>query len=119
MFTWRKGRPTEKWRSPGQIAVHRRMVELSRRVGASNRSHILQYDTRPGSTEESALYGSAEEIISRLGELHAAGVTQVLINSGGDRSIESLRRFANEVMPAMVEAEVPKTAPHAPLTPMP
>lgn len=102
-----------------QIAVHRRMVELSRRVGAWNRSHILQYDTTPGSTEESALYGSAEEIISRFGELHAGGVTQVLINSGGDRSIESLRRFANEVMPAMVEAEVPKTAPHAPLTPMP
>ena len=31
-----------------QIAVHRRMVELSQRVGASNRSHILQYDTAPG-----------------------------------------------------------------------
>ena len=87
-----------------QIAVHRRMVELSQRVGVSNRSHILQYDTAPGSTEESALYGSAEEIISRLGELRAAGVTQVLINSGGDRPIESLRRFANEVMPAMIGA---------------
>ena len=85
-----------------QIAVHRRMVELSRRIGASNRSHILQYDTAPGSTEESALYGSAQEIISRLGELHAAGVTQVLVNSGGDKPIESLRRFAKEVMPAMV-----------------
>jgi alkanesulfonate monooxygenase SsuD/methylene tetrahydromethanopterin reductase-like flavin-dependent oxidoreductase (luciferase family) len=87
-----------------QIAVHRRMVELSRRVGASNRSHILQYDTAPGSTEESALYGSAEEIISRLEELRKAGVTQVLMNSGGERPIESLRRFAKEVMPAMVAA---------------
>src|SRR5215467_16089169 len=76
----------------------------SQRVGASNGSHILQYDTAPGSTEESALYGSAEEIIARLGELHAAGVTQVLINSGGVRPIESLRRFARRVMPAMVEA---------------
>jgi len=87
-----------------QIAVHRRMVELSQRVGTPNRSHILQYDTAPGRTEESALYGSSEEIISRLGELRAAGVTQVLINSGGDRPIESLRRFAKQVMPAMVEA---------------
>jgi len=80
------------------------MVELSRRTATSNRSHILQYDTRPGSTEESALYGSAEEIISGLGELHAVGVTQVLINSGGERPIESLRRFAKDVMPAMVAA---------------
>jgi hypothetical protein len=80
------------------------MVQLSRRADASNRSHILQYDTAPGSTEESALYGSAEEIISRLGELRAAGVAQVLINSGGAKPIESLRRFARLVMPAMVEA---------------
>ena len=87
-----------------QIEAHRRMVELSQRAGAPNRSHILQYDTRPGSTEENALYGSAEEIISRLGELRAAGVTQVLINSGGAKPIESLRRFARQVMPAMVEA---------------
>ena len=87
-----------------QIAVHRRMVQLSQRVGVSNRSHILQYDTAPGSTEESALFGSPEEIISRLSDLRAAGATQVLINSGGDRPIESLRRFANEVMPAMIGA---------------
>jgi alkanesulfonate monooxygenase SsuD/methylene tetrahydromethanopterin reductase-like flavin-dependent oxidoreductase (luciferase family) len=87
-----------------QIAVHRRMVKLSRRADASNRSHILQYDTKPGGTEESALYGSVEEIISRLGELQAAGVAQVLINSGGEKPIESLRRFAGRVMPAMVEA---------------
>jgi len=87
-----------------QVAIHRRMVELSRRGDASSGSHILQYDTAPGSTEESALYGSAEVIISRLCELHAAGVTQVLINSGGVKPIESLRRFARQVMPAMVEA---------------
>jgi len=87
-----------------QIAIHRSMVELSQRAGASNRSHILQYDTAPGSTEESALYGPAEEIIARLGELRAAGVTQVLINGGGAKPIEGLRRFARQVMPAMVEA---------------
>jgi alkanesulfonate monooxygenase SsuD/methylene tetrahydromethanopterin reductase-like flavin-dependent oxidoreductase (luciferase family) len=87
-----------------QVAVHRRMVALSRRDDASNRSHILQYDTTPGSTEENALFGSAEEIIARLGELREAGVSQVLINSGGERPIESLRRFARQVMPAMAEA---------------
>ena len=86
-----------------QIAVHRRMVELSQRADASNRSHILQYDTTPGSTEESALYGSAEETVARLRELHAAGVTQVLINGGGEKPIESLRRFAKQVMPELAE----------------
>jgi alkanesulfonate monooxygenase SsuD/methylene tetrahydromethanopterin reductase-like flavin-dependent oxidoreductase (luciferase family) len=87
-----------------QIAIHRRMVELSHQSDASNRSHILQYDTAPGSTEERALYGSAEAIVSGLGELHAAGVTQVLINNGGEKPIESLRRFARQVMPVMVAA---------------
>jgi len=87
-----------------QIAVHRRMVELSQRADAAGGSHILQYDTAPGSTEESALYGSAEDIVSRLRELQAAGVTQVLINSGGEKPIESLRRFAEHVMPAMIDA---------------
>jgi len=87
-----------------QIAVHRRMVELSQRADASNRSHILQYDIAPGSTEENVLYDSAEEIISRLDELRVAGVGQVLINSGGEKPIESLRRFAKQVIPAMVEA---------------
>jgi alkanesulfonate monooxygenase SsuD/methylene tetrahydromethanopterin reductase-like flavin-dependent oxidoreductase (luciferase family) len=84
-----------------QIAIHRSMVELSQRADAQNRSHILQYNTAPGSTEESALYGSAEEIIARLGELRDAGVTQVLINGGGHKPIEGLRRFARQVMPAM------------------
>jgi len=33
-----------------------------------------------------------------------AGVSQLLINSGGEKPIESLRRFAKQVIPAMVEA---------------
>src|SRR5262245_53816058 len=75
-----------------QIEVHRRMVELSQRADASNRSHILQYSAAPGSTEEHALYGSPEQILARLRELQAAGVAQILINSGGARPIESVRR---------------------------
>src|SRR5262249_39059826 len=45
-----------------QVNVHRRMVELSQRVDRQNRSHILQYDTKPGGTEENALFGSVDEI---------------------------------------------------------
>jgi len=86
-----------------QIAAHRRMVELSRRADVANGSHILQYDSTPGGTEESVLYGSADEIVSQLGHLRAAGVSQILINSGGEKPIESLRRFARQVMPVMAE----------------
>jgi hypothetical protein len=59
-----------------QIAVHRRMVALSQRAGAPGGSHILQYDTAPGSTEANLLFGPAEEIVARLAALRAAGVAQ-------------------------------------------
>ena len=71
--------------------------------GCGSLAPASQYDTTPGRTEESALYGSAEEIVARLRELHAAGVTQVLINGGGEKPIESLRRFAKQVMPELAE----------------
>jgi alkanesulfonate monooxygenase SsuD/methylene tetrahydromethanopterin reductase-like flavin-dependent oxidoreductase (luciferase family) len=83
-----------------QIAVHRKMVELSQRSDGANRSHILQYAGTPGSTEEHALFGTPDQIIARLKELEAVGVRQVLVNSGGN-PLESLRRFARHVMPAM------------------
>jgi hypothetical protein len=80
------------------------MVAVARNVyvaeGAADREAALN-DTKPGGTEENALFGSVDEIIARLSELRAAGVKQVLINSGGRRAIESLRRFAKYVMPAM------------------
>jgi alkanesulfonate monooxygenase SsuD/methylene tetrahydromethanopterin reductase-like flavin-dependent oxidoreductase (luciferase family) len=87
-----------------QVATHRRMVALSQRADAPGGSHILQYDTAPGSTEANVLFGPAEEIIARLGELRAAGVAQVLVNGGGAKPIESLRRLARHVIPAMAGA---------------
>ena len=84
-----------------QVMQHRRMVELSQRSDGTNRSHILQYDGKPGSTEEHALFGTPDDIIARLKELEACGVRQVLLNSGGANPIDSLRRFARQIMPAM------------------
>jgi alkanesulfonate monooxygenase SsuD/methylene tetrahydromethanopterin reductase-like flavin-dependent oxidoreductase (luciferase family) len=81
-----------------QIAVHRKMVELSQRPDGANRSHILQYASAPGNTEEHALFGSPDDIVAGLKKLEAVGVRQVLINSGG-KPLESLRRFAKTVMP--------------------
>ena len=81
-----------------QVAVHRKMVELSQRPDGANRSHILQYSSAAGSTEEHALFGTPDEIIPRLEKLRAVGVSQILINSGGN-ALESLRRFAKYVKP--------------------
>lgn len=81
-----------------QIAVHRKMVELSQRPDGANHSHILQYTGIAGSTEEHALFGSPDDIMAGLKKLEAAGVAQVLINSGG-KPLDSLRRFAKTVMP--------------------
>jgi alkanesulfonate monooxygenase SsuD/methylene tetrahydromethanopterin reductase-like flavin-dependent oxidoreductase (luciferase family) len=55
-------------------------------------------DTRAAS-EESALYGSPDEIAAKLEVLQKMGVEYVLLNGGGT-SRENLRRFAKEVMPA-------------------
>jgi alkanesulfonate monooxygenase SsuD/methylene tetrahydromethanopterin reductase-like flavin-dependent oxidoreductase (luciferase family) len=85
-----------------QVAVHRKMVELSQRPDGANRSHILQYASAPGSTEEHALFGTPDEIIPRIEALRAVGVRQILINSGGN-ALESLRRFARQVMPHVGE----------------
>jgi alkanesulfonate monooxygenase SsuD/methylene tetrahydromethanopterin reductase-like flavin-dependent oxidoreductase (luciferase family) len=58
-------------------------------------------DTREAS-EESALYGTPDEIARKLQNLQALGVGYVLLNGGGAAQ-DSLRRFAREVMPAFAQ----------------
>jgi alkanesulfonate monooxygenase SsuD/methylene tetrahydromethanopterin reductase-like flavin-dependent oxidoreductase (luciferase family) len=55
-------------------------------------------DTREAG-EQSALYGTPDEIARKLQNLQALGVDYVLLNGGGPAQ-DSLRRFAREVMPA-------------------
>jgi alkanesulfonate monooxygenase SsuD/methylene tetrahydromethanopterin reductase-like flavin-dependent oxidoreductase (luciferase family) len=50
-------------------------------------------------SEESALYGTPDEIIAKLQTLRRLGAEYVLINSAG--GVETLRRFAREVAPAV------------------
>ena len=58
-------------------------------------------DTREAS-EESALYGTPDEIAVKLEKLRKLGVEYVLLNGGGPAH-ESLRRFAREVMPSFLD----------------
>lgn len=63
-------------------------------------------DTK-AATEESALIGPPEEIVSRLKALQAVGVENVLMLDVGG-SIEALRVFAREVMPEFTKGNASK-----------
>jgi alkanesulfonate monooxygenase SsuD/methylene tetrahydromethanopterin reductase-like flavin-dependent oxidoreductase (luciferase family) len=84
-----------------QAEVHRRMIELARHPDRGHRSHILSYADHSGATEENALYGTPDELVERLRTLRDAGVEYVLLNGLGTAR-DSLRRFAREVMPALM-----------------
>jgi len=98
-----------------------REAAMERRL--QNRTRQLKLATRPDGTvhggpdratgdpravnEISAMYGTPDEIATKLDQLREAGVGYVLINGGGSgggtRGRESLRRFARDVMPAFAE----------------
>ncbi len=77
-------------------AQHGRMIALSQDPAHEITSHILGYE---GASEAAALYGTPDEIVRGLEDLAAAGAEYVLVNTGGT-SVEQLRRFARDVMPA-------------------
>jgi alkanesulfonate monooxygenase SsuD/methylene tetrahydromethanopterin reductase-like flavin-dependent oxidoreductase (luciferase family) len=81
-----------------QAEYTRRTFEVSRSPGRTGGSHVLAYADKVGATEEHALFGTPEEIRSRLAALSDAGVEYVLLTVLGGK--EQLRRFAKEVMPA-------------------
>jgi len=80
-------------------AYTRRTVEVSQAPGRAGGSHVLAYTDRSGATEEHALYGTAAEIGPKLAALNDAGAEYVLLSMPG--GTEQLRRFAEEVMPAL------------------
>jgi len=69
---------------------------------------VLAYADKSGATEEHALYGTPEEIRTKLAALNAAGARYVLLTVLGGK--EQLRRFAQEVMPAFSATEDGGTA---------
>ena len=84
-----------------RLANQRRMTELATAPGAM-KSSMLSFDYTLDAAEESALYGTPDEIAKKLDALRAAGVEHVLLN-GPAGSVENLRRFAREVMAGYAE----------------
>jgi alkanesulfonate monooxygenase SsuD/methylene tetrahydromethanopterin reductase-like flavin-dependent oxidoreductase (luciferase family) len=93
-----------------RLAAQRRMTNLAQTPDGKSKSSMMSFaDTREAS-EESALYGTRDEIARKLETLRGHGIEQVLLNGpGGSR--EQLRRFARDVMPDFLgQAPAPAAA---------
>ena len=86
------------------MEAQRRLEAISSAPGTKNTASIMAYSDTREASEESALYGTPEEIASKLDKLRKLGVEYVLLNGGGGAQsgarTRRLRRFAGEVMPS-------------------
>ncbi len=82
---------------------HMRINRLSERPG-DTRERFARHNEREVRKlcDDTALFGTPDQIARKLEALQAGGVEYVLINFGGSR--ENIRRFAREVMPAFAGA---------------
>ena len=87
-----------------RLAARRRTERLAQRPDGQNKASIMSYASTLEAAEAGTLYGSPDEIAAKLQTLRDAGVEYVLLNSVG--GLETLRRFAREVLPAFAGASV-------------
>ena len=81
-----------------RLAHQRRLATLSTAPGGAFKSSLSFADSLEGS-EDSAMFGTPDEIAKKLDTLRTAGIEHVLLN-GPAGSRENLRSFARDVMPA-------------------
>jgi alkanesulfonate monooxygenase SsuD/methylene tetrahydromethanopterin reductase-like flavin-dependent oxidoreductase (luciferase family) len=82
-----------------RMAARRRTQRLAQRPDYA--------DTREAA-EAGTLYGTPDEIATKVQALRDVGAAYVLLNSAGGPA--SLRRFAQEIMPAFADTPTPRTA---------
>jgi alkanesulfonate monooxygenase SsuD/methylene tetrahydromethanopterin reductase-like flavin-dependent oxidoreductase (luciferase family) len=87
-----------------RLAARRRTERLAQRPDGQNKASIMSYASTLEAAEAGTLYGSPDEISAKLRTLRDAGIEYVLLNSVG--GLETLRRFAREVLPAFAGASV-------------
>jgi len=84
-----------------RLEAQRRLATVSNAPdGTKSKSSIMAFSDTREASEESALYGTPDEIARKLERLQELGVGYVLLNGGGPAQ-DSLRRFAREVMPGL------------------
>jgi alkanesulfonate monooxygenase SsuD/methylene tetrahydromethanopterin reductase-like flavin-dependent oxidoreductase (luciferase family) len=81
-----------------RLKAQRQMQTISQRPDGSNTASIMAFSDTREASEESALYGTPDEICRKIELMQAQGVEYLLLNGGGT-SRDNLRRFAREVMP--------------------
>jgi alkanesulfonate monooxygenase SsuD/methylene tetrahydromethanopterin reductase-like flavin-dependent oxidoreductase (luciferase family) len=81
-----------------RVAARRRVARLAQRPDGQNKASILSYADTHEAADAGALYGTPDEIATKLEALRDVGAEYVLLNSAG--GAESLRRFAREVRSA-------------------
>jgi alkanesulfonate monooxygenase SsuD/methylene tetrahydromethanopterin reductase-like flavin-dependent oxidoreductase (luciferase family) len=86
-----------------RLEAQRRLAAVSSAPGVKNTASIMAYSDTREASEESALYGTPDEIAKKLERLRALGVEYILLNGGGGLAHDSLARFAGEVMPAFAD----------------
>ncbi|HEX3862618.1 MAG TPA: LLM class flavin-dependent oxidoreductase [Stellaceae bacterium] len=79
---------------------HMRINRLAEKPGGDTRDRFSHEDEREVRhiCDDTALFGTPDDIARKLEKLRAGGVEYVVINFGGSR--ENIRRFARDVMPA-------------------
>ncbi len=86
-----------------RLEAQRRLAAVSSAQGVKNTASIMAYSDTREASEESALYGTPDEIARKLEKLRGLGVEYILLNGGGGVVSDSLGRFAREVMPAFAD----------------
>jgi len=81
-----------------RLEHQRRLATLSNAPGETSKSSLSFADTLEAS-EESAMFGTPDEIAKKLSALRAGGIEHILLN-GPAGSRENLRSFARDIMPA-------------------
>ena len=87
---------------------HMRINALAKRPDGDGRARFKSDAEVRHESDESALFGTPDEIMRKLQTLRSGGVEYVIINFGGSR--ENIRRFAREMMPAFAVEPQPLAA---------
>lgn len=82
-----------------RLEAQKRTHSLAQAPDGSNKSSMMTFADLRSASDESALFGTPDEIAEKLERLRNLGVEHVLINNP-NQARESLRRFAHELMPS-------------------
>ncbi len=88
-----------------RLEAQKRTHALAQSPDGSNKSSMMTFADLRAASDESALFGTPDEIAEKLERLRKLGVEHVLINNP-NQARESLRRFSRDLMPAF--SNVPK-----------